>query len=137
MVEEEGEEMGQKVSKRGKDVVKKEKKKKKKQEEKPVEEIISEMRQSAANEESDSEEADFWMPPAGERWDSDDGGDRWGSASESDRESDEANGTGEICIHFELRLSNLCLLLFRFLLCDVGSAAVTVGIYLVSSVLSP
>ncbi|EXB37454.1 hypothetical protein L484_002520 [Morus notabilis] len=95
MVEEEGEEMGQKVSKRGKDVVKKEKKKKKKkmQEEKPVEEIISEVRQSAANEESDSEEADFWMPPAGERWDFDDGGDRWGSASESDRESDEANGT--------------------------------------------
>ncbi|KAK6129355.1 hypothetical protein DH2020_036906 [Rehmannia glutinosa] len=39
---------------------------------------------------SDSEsENDFWMPPAGERWDHDDGGDRWGSDSESGPESDD------------------------------------------------
>ncbi|KAK6155235.1 hypothetical protein DH2020_009483 [Rehmannia glutinosa] len=39
---------------------------------------------------SDSEsENDFWMPPAGERWDHDDGGDRWGSGSESGPESDD------------------------------------------------
>ncbi|KAG8384886.1 hypothetical protein BUALT_Bualt04G0164900 [Buddleja alternifolia] len=39
---------------------------------------------------SDSENEDFWMPPAGERWDHDDGGDRWGSDSESGPESDDA-----------------------------------------------
>ncbi|GMN42622.1 hypothetical protein TIFTF001_011823 [Ficus carica] len=91
MVEEEDEEIvAEKVTKRDKDVVKK--KKKKKKQKKPVEEVISEVRQPS-NEESDSEEeADFWMPPAGERWDFDDGGDRWGSASESDQESDEADG---------------------------------------------
>ncbi|XP_010524292.1 PREDICTED: protein PXR1 [Tarenaya hassleriana] len=31
-----------------------------------------------------SEEADFWMPPIGERWDFDEGGDRWDSASDSE-----------------------------------------------------
>lgn len=30
----------------------------------------------------DSEEVDFWMPPVGNRWDFDDGGDRWDSAAE-------------------------------------------------------
>ncbi|KAL4386636.1 hypothetical protein GQ457_09G009070 [Hibiscus cannabinus] len=66
----------------------KNKKKKKKEKEKAVEEIISEVRDSAENE-SDSEELEFWIPPVGERWDFDDGGDRWGSGSESDQSDDE------------------------------------------------
>ncbi|KAL5793274.1 hypothetical protein ACOSP7_001868 [Xanthoceras sorbifolium] len=59
---------------------------------KEVVQIISDVRESA-DKESDLEEADFWMPPAGERWDFDDGGDRWGSGSESGEESDGENGT--------------------------------------------
>ncbi|GLT65100.1 hypothetical protein SLA2020_375520 [Shorea laevis] len=72
----------------------KEKKKQKKKKEKAVEEIISEVRNSS-DKDSDSEEADFWMPPVGERWDFDDGGDRWGSDSglELEQQSDEENGT--------------------------------------------
>ncbi|KAK8511462.1 hypothetical protein V6N13_024095 [Hibiscus sabdariffa] len=67
---------------------KKEKKKKKKEKEKAVEEIFSAVRDSAENE-SDSEEPEFWVPPAGDRWDFDDGGNRWGSGSESDGSDDE------------------------------------------------
>lgn len=73
------------------------KKKKKKDtdkvKDKGVDEIISEVR-NLSDQDSDSEEADFWMPPVGERWDLDDGGDRWGSGSESGQESEEVNGTG-------------------------------------------
>ncbi|XVF14011.1 hypothetical protein REPUB_Repub09cG0019600 [Reevesia pubescens] len=75
----------------GEEKPKKEKKKKNKKKDKAVEEIISEVRDSAENE-SDVEELEFWMPPVGERWDFDDGGDRWGSGSELD-ESDEENET--------------------------------------------
>lgn len=72
---------------------KKEKKKKKKKENgKNKEEIISEMRDSPCN--SDSEENDFWMPPVGERWDFDDGRDRWGSDSESGDHHDEDDRAG-------------------------------------------
>ncbi|KAK1567843.1 hypothetical protein Q3G72_017345 [Acer saccharum] len=94
-------------------------KKKKKKKAKEVEEIISEVRESAdkesdleeaekeidleeaekeidldeAEKEIELEEVDFWIPPVGERWDFDDGGDRWGSDSESGEESDGENGT--------------------------------------------
>ncbi|XWS40672.1 hypothetical protein CRYUN_Cryun17cG0015500 [Craigia yunnanensis] len=78
-------EEGEQKPKKGK------KKKNKKKKEKAVEEIISNVRDSAENE-SDSEEPEFWMPSVGERWDFDDGGDRWGSGSESE-ESDEENET--------------------------------------------
>ncbi|KAF5746906.1 Surfeit locus protein 2 putative isoform 3 [Tripterygium wilfordii] len=70
----------------------KKKKKNKQKEKRPVEEIISEMR-DPSNQDDDSEEADFWMPPAGERWDFDDGADRWGSCSEAEDDSDEEHGT--------------------------------------------
>ncbi|KAK8332056.1 hypothetical protein V6Z12_A10G115400 [Gossypium hirsutum] len=69
-------------------------KKKMKEKEKAVEEIISEVRDSAENE-SESEEPEFWIPPVGDRWDFDDGGDRWGSSSESD-ESDDENEPGAV-----------------------------------------
>ncbi|KAJ0111181.1 hypothetical protein Patl1_02862 [Pistacia atlantica] len=70
-------------------------KNKKKKKGKDIEEIISEVRESP-DKESDLEEADFWMPPVGERWDHDDGGDRWGSGSELGEESDEENETDGI-----------------------------------------
>nr|XP_027188108.1 surfeit locus protein 2-like isoform X2 [Cicer arietinum] len=68
---------------------KKKKKKSKKKKDKGVEEVISEVRNS--NEECETEEEDFWMPPAGERWDHDDGGDRWDSDSESEQEAEEGD----------------------------------------------
>ncbi|KAF2308426.1 hypothetical protein GH714_009575 [Hevea brasiliensis] len=40
---------------------------------------------------SSMDEDDFWMPPVGDRWDFDDGGDRWGSGGESGQESEEEN----------------------------------------------
>ncbi|KAK6267277.1 hypothetical protein QUC31_018114 [Theobroma cacao] len=79
------------MAEEGQQKPKQEKKKKNKKKEKAVEEIVSEVRDSAENE-SDSEELEFWMPPVGDRWDFDDGGDRWGSGSELE-ESDEENDT--------------------------------------------
>ncbi|GAB4848056.1 hypothetical protein Ancab_002717 [Ancistrocladus abbreviatus] len=69
---------------------KKDKKKKKMQEEKKIKETVSEMRKLSDN--SDSEEPDFWEPPMGDRWDFDDGGDRWVSDSELGEENIEENG---------------------------------------------
>lgn len=81
---------GKKEKKKRKERKKKEKEKKKK--EKEVE-TVCEMKDSA-DKQSDAEEDDFWMPPEGERWDFDDGGDRWGSdsGSELEEEADEENG---------------------------------------------
>ncbi|KAK4603494.1 hypothetical protein RGQ29_012136 [Quercus rubra] len=100
-VEEKVEQKPEKASKQSTDGLKKkkkqkEKKKKKKEKEKEVEEIISEVRNMSDND-SDAEEDDFWTPPVGDRWDFDDGGDRWGSGSgsESGQESDEVNETDD------------------------------------------
>ncbi|XP_058093730.1 uncharacterized protein LOC131239857 isoform X2 [Magnolia sinica] len=41
---------------------------------------------------SDTEEPDFWMPPIGNRWDLDDGNDRWGSCTNLAHETDEDAG---------------------------------------------
>ena len=71
--------------------------------EKDVEAIISEVR-NLLDDDIDAEEDDFWMPPVGDRWDFDDGGDRWDSGSESGQESDEANETGMFCFYFKLKL---------------------------------
>ncbi|XP_021728524.1 surfeit locus protein 2-like [Chenopodium quinoa] len=70
----------------------KKKKDKKKMKEKKKEEIVSEMRDSTVD--TDSEELEFWIPPEGERWDFDDGGDRWGSDSESGDQHEEDDGEG-------------------------------------------
>jgi hypothetical protein len=103
-VEEQGEQKVKKASKPRTDGLKKKKKKNKKEKEeedkgkdKGVDEIISEVR-NLSDEDSDSEEGDFWMPPAGHRWDFDDGGDRWGSGSESGEESDEVDAMGMFCL---------------------------------------
>lgn len=75
------------------DFLKKKNKKKKKEtkQEVDVNKVISEVR-NPSDKDSDSEEADFWMPEAGDRWDFDDGGDRWGSGSESEPETEDSNG---------------------------------------------
>ncbi|THF97057.1 hypothetical protein TEA_020481 [Camellia sinensis var. sinensis] len=67
------------------------KKKKKKKPEEDVAEVISEVKNSS-DKVNGTEEVDFWMPPVGERWDFDDGGDRWASDSESGSETEDANG---------------------------------------------
>lgn len=82
---------------------------KKKKKKKEQEETISEAQE--CNGESDPEDA-FWMPPVGQRWDNDNGGDRWGSGSDSEHESDKiiamgmfvnfANLTLYLCLHFHL-----------------------------------
>ncbi|PIN03511.1 hypothetical protein CDL12_23961 [Handroanthus impetiginosus] len=81
------------------DLKKKQKKKKKKkkkdkkninQEKEHVDEIINGVRDKTSKSSDSEDEADFWKPPVGERWDHDDGGDRWGSDSESGPESDGA-----------------------------------------------
>ncbi|KAM1058542.1 hypothetical protein ACFX2I_023265 [Malus domestica] len=70
---------------------KKKKKNKNKKKDDGVDEIMS-GKSKASDEEGDTEETDFWMPPVGERWDFDDGGDRWGSGSESEDEDDKIDG---------------------------------------------
>ncbi|KAF8037620.1 hypothetical protein BT93_B0484 [Corymbia citriodora subsp. variegata] len=91
---EEVDEEPKKASKQKKDNLDK---KQKKEKQKSTSEIISEVRDSAENN-SDIEDADFWLPPVGDRWDFDDGGDRWGSDAESGQDSDEeADGTDCRC----------------------------------------
>ncbi|KAJ8767910.1 hypothetical protein K2173_020850 [Erythroxylum novogranatense] len=70
------------------------KKKKKSKNAKEMEEIISEVR-NASDKDSDTDEADFWITPVGNRWDFDNGGDRWGSGGESEQESEKENGADD------------------------------------------
>ncbi|CAL1358203.1 unnamed protein product [Linum trigynum] len=90
----EGEEKKERGDGNGDDKEKKKRKKKKKKKDKKaktVEEIVTEIRDVPADEESDDsegEEAEFWMPPKGARWDFDDGYDRWGSDEEAELEED-------------------------------------------------
>ncbi|XAR51925.1 hypothetical protein NMG60_11006730 [Bertholletia excelsa] len=65
-------------------------KKNKKKQEKNISEVVTEVK-IPSDKDSDSEETDFWVPPVGERWDFDDGGDRWDSGKESELETDDAN----------------------------------------------
>ncbi|CAK9161752.1 unnamed protein product [Ilex paraguariensis] len=66
-------------------------KKRKNKKEKNVGQIAQEARDSS-DKESDLGEAEFWMPRVGERWDFEDGGDRWGSGSEVAPETDGGDG---------------------------------------------
>ncbi|KAL8475356.1 hypothetical protein ACS0TY_028146 [Phlomoides rotata] len=84
-----------KVKKKSDRKLKKKKKKKKIKEEKQIDGVINEVRDSAEKNSDAESEEDFWMPPEGERWDHDDGGDRWGSDSESDDAGEEDVGTEE------------------------------------------
>ena len=121
----------EKASKPGKDGARKEKKekkekKKKKKKEVKVEEdgddeIISETPKSHS-EESDSEEAEFWIPPPGARWDFDDGGDRWGSDSESNDEN-KSDKVDEIGIDLNLLLILCAFFVSNFYRCNVYSVS--------------
>ncbi|XP_059294242.1 uncharacterized protein LOC132047261 [Lycium ferocissimum] len=71
------------------------KKKNKKKEIEDAGKAISEIRDSSEKNSDSGEDAEFWMPPVGARWDYDDGGDRWGSGSESGEEDDDANEEDE------------------------------------------
>ncbi|XP_013629323.1 PREDICTED: retrotransposon-like protein 1 isoform X1 [Brassica oleracea var. oleracea] len=64
-------------------------KKKNKKEENGEDVVMDELQHENDEDVGGQEELDFWMPPDGERWDFDDGGDRWGSDSE---EEEEKNG---------------------------------------------
>ncbi|KAI3986217.1 hypothetical protein MKX01_030215, partial [Papaver californicum] len=52
--------------------------------------------ESPMEENSESEELEFWMPPPGSRWDFDDGKDRWGSDTDSGQDSDEGVEMGDV-----------------------------------------
>lgn len=64
------------------------------EEEEHVDEITNEVRDSTGKSSDSENEAEFWMPPVGERWDQDDGGDRWGTDSESGPETDDDGDEG-------------------------------------------
>lgn len=112
---EDGLEKKKKEKKKKKKEKKKEKKKKKKINNEQIqddEENVngSELR-NPSYEGNNSEEVDFWIPPSGERWDFDDGAERWGSDSDSDSDSgpekEDASGTGtflttELLIEYDL-----------------------------------
>lgn len=87
-----------KEKKKEKKQKKKEKKKKKKKNNEQMQDDEenadgSELR-NPSDEGNNSEEVDFWIPPSGERWDFDDGAERWGSDSDSGPETEDASGTG-------------------------------------------
>ncbi|XP_076903770.1 uncharacterized protein LOC143558918 isoform X2 [Bidens hawaiensis] len=95
VVEEEGEQKPEKAPKSKEEGTKKKKKdKKKKEKEIDVSKVISEVR-NPEEQDCDAEEEEFWMPPVGERWDFDNGKDRWGSDldSDADSENDDADET--------------------------------------------
>ncbi|KAL0921336.1 hypothetical protein M5K25_008399 [Dendrobium thyrsiflorum] len=47
-------------------------------------------------ESADAEEPSFWVPPVGERWDFDDGRDRWESHNTSDQETEATGNTASV-----------------------------------------
>ncbi|KAL6552929.1 hypothetical protein OROGR_006771 [Orobanche gracilis] len=96
-IEKQDEKKEKKKNKRNEDggLKKKKKNKKSEKEVENVDDIINEVRDSRVKSSDSEYEADFWMPPAGERWDHDDGGDRWGSDPESGPETDDEDYDGE------------------------------------------
>ncbi|KAJ0469710.1 putative surfeit locus protein [Helianthus annuus] len=89
LVEEGVEQKSEKAEKSKEEGSKKKKKnKKKKEKEIDVSKVISEVRNPEEHD-SDAEEEEFWMPPVGDRWDFDDGKDRWGSDLESDVDAED------------------------------------------------
>ncbi|KAF6169081.1 hypothetical protein GIB67_038578 [Kingdonia uniflora] len=95
---EKDEKKSNKGSKSSANGVKKKKKEKKenKKIEKPDEVVKGDTEEmKVADNNSDTEELDFWVPPTGSRWDFDNGADRWGSGTDSEEEEDDGNTTGE------------------------------------------
>ncbi|MFS8011516.1 putative surfeit locus protein [Helianthus anomalus] len=92
LVEEEGVEQKSEKAEKSKEEGSKKKKKNKKKKEKEIDvsKVISEVRNPEEHD-SDAEEEEFWMPPVGDRWDFDDGKDRWGSDLESDVDAEDGD----------------------------------------------
>ncbi|KAG2335192.1 hypothetical protein Bca52824_006372 [Brassica carinata] len=84
VVKENGVKEEKKKNKKKKKKNKKNKKKNKKEEN--GEDVVTDELEHENDGDAEEKELDFWMPPDGERWDFDDGGDRWGSDSEEDDE---------------------------------------------------
>ncbi|KAH6769189.1 Surfeit locus protein 2 [Perilla frutescens var. frutescens] len=89
------EEKEKKKTKKNKDGSSKKEKKRIEKDEKSVDEIVNEVRDPADKSSDVEDEDDFWMPPEGERWDHDDGGDRWGDDSEPATDDDGEEGDEE------------------------------------------
>ncbi|EOA21250.1 hypothetical protein CARUB_v10001600mg [Capsella rubella] len=90
---------------------KKDKKKNKKLDEKEKNEEGVDDEIEHENGEEVEEELEFWMPPDGERWDFDDGGDRWGSDSDSEEEKNgEEDPIGELDEDGELSMEECVLI---------------------------
>ncbi|GAA0160331.1 hypothetical protein LIER_39019 [Lithospermum erythrorhizon] len=87
-----GEKKGNRNGKRDKKAEAEDLDKKIKKQEEEVEKDISLVKEKKSD---PDEDIDFWMPPAGERWDNDDGGDRWGSDTEDDS-ADEKDGDSNV-----------------------------------------
>ncbi|PKA57806.1 hypothetical protein AXF42_Ash015184 [Apostasia shenzhenica] len=58
--------------------------------------IKASRRREPVLESSDHEEPDFWVPPVGDRWDLDDGKDRWAPCTTSDMDKDADDVSGVI-----------------------------------------
>ena len=89
VVKENGVKEEKKKNKKKKKKNKKKNKKLDEKEENGEDVVMDEVEHENDEDVGEQEELDFWMPPDGERWDFDDGGDRWGSDSE---EEEEKNG---------------------------------------------
>uniref|UniRef100_A0A7N0TRB3 Surfeit locus protein 2 n=1 Tax=Kalanchoe fedtschenkoi TaxID=63787 RepID=A0A7N0TRB3_KALFE len=88
-----GKENGESDDKKKRKKKKDKKKKKKKKVSKEVDEGTTEASE-LPEKNNESEEIDFWVPPVGSRWDNDEGGDRWGSDSDSGEDDGEGDGDG-------------------------------------------
>lgn len=89
-----------KEKKKSKELVESKKKDKKKKNK----EVNSNENVDSINGGDKEEETDFWMPPIGERWDFDDGKDRWESCQSTHPKDDSGSNSGKItfmstCVH--------------------------------------
>lgn len=84
VAKEDGVKEGKKKNKKKKKKDKKKKKNKELDKKEESGEDVTDGAEHGNDEDVEERELDFWMPPDGERWDFDDGGDRWGSDSDSE-----------------------------------------------------
>ncbi|KAK1383862.1 hypothetical protein POM88_021597 [Heracleum sosnowskyi] len=82
---------GSEKQKKKKEKKKKKNKKNKKQMQDNEENSDGAELRNPSDEGNNSEEVEFWIPPSGERWDFDDGAERWGSDSDSGPETEDAS----------------------------------------------
>lgn len=104
-----GEEVPEKVANGKMDKAKKKKEKRREKQKGKEKEKTGNESDPGVREDCDLEEVDFWMPAVGNRWDFDDGGDRWGSDAESEpRTAEEATGLYDKLLHVKFRMMAQC-----------------------------